>query len=58
MKIYGAIRTAIYWALTALVFVFILDLAHFEVLRYAIGGLMIFYGVEEIIYTAIKHEKH
>ena len=58
MKIYGAIRTAIYWALTALVFVFILELAHFEVLRYAIGGLMIFYGVEEILHTVFKHQKH
>ena len=58
MKIYGAIRTAIYWALTALVFVFVLTLAEIEVLRYAIGGLMIFYGVEEIIHTAVKHEKH
>ena len=58
MKIYGAIRTVIYWALTALVFVFVLTLAKIEVLRYAIGGLMIFYGVEEIIYTAVKHEKH
>ena len=58
MKIYGAIRTAIYWALTALVFAFVLTLAEIEVLRYAIGGLMIFYGIEEIVLTAIKHEKH
>ena len=58
MKIYGAIRTTIYWALTALVFAFVLTLAEIEVLRYAIGGLMIFYGVEEIILTAVKHEKH
>ena len=58
MKIYGAIRTVIYWALTALVFAFVLSLAEIEVLRYAIGGLMIFYGVEEILHTAVKHEKH
>ena len=58
MKIYGAIRTVIYWALTALVIVFIATLAEIAVLRYAIGGLMIFYGVEEIIYTVFKHEKH
>ena len=58
MKIYGAIRTVIYWTLTALVFVFVLTLAEIEILRYAIGGLMIFYGVEEILYTVFKHEKH
>ena len=58
MKIYGIIRTAIYWALTALVLVFISTLAEIEVLRYFIGGLMMFYGVEEIILTAIKHKKH
>ena len=58
MKIYGAIRTVIYWALTALVFVFVLTLAEIEVLRYAIGGLMIFYGVEEILHTVFKHKKH
>ena len=58
MKIYGAIRTAIYWALTVLVIVFISTLAEIEVLRYAIGGLMIFYGVEEIVYTAFKSKKH
>ena len=58
MKIYGAIRTAIYWALTVLIFVFISTLAEIEVLRYFIGGLMIFYGVEEIVFTAVKHEKH
>ena len=58
MKIYGAIRTAIYWALTALVLVFISTLAEIEVLRYFIGGLMMLYGVEEIIYTVFKNKKH
>ena len=58
MKIYGAIRTAIYWALTALVLVFVSAIAEIGVLRYFIGGLMIFYGVEEIIYTVFKNKKH
>lgn len=58
MKIYGIIRTVIYWALTALVLVFVPALAEIEVLRYFIGGLMIFYGVEEIVGTAIKNKKH
>ena len=58
MKIYGIIRTVIYWALTALVIAFGANLAEIEVLRYFIGGLMIFYGVEEIILTAIKNKKH
>ena len=58
MKIYGIIRTAIYWALAALVIAFTPTLAEIEVLRYFIGGLMIFYGVEEIIYTVFKNEKH
>ena len=58
MKIYGAIRTALYWALTALVLVFVSHIAEIEVLRYFIGGLMIFYGVEEIIFTVFKNKKH
>ncbi|MCM1546397.1 MAG: hypothetical protein NC033_05100 [Clostridiales bacterium] len=58
MKIYGAVRTAIYWALTALVIAFVSAIAEIGVLRYFIGGLMIFYGVEEIVYTAIKNRKH
>ena len=58
MKIYGAIRTAIYWALTALVLVFISTLAEIEILRYFIGGLMMLYGVEEIIYTVFKNKRH
>ena len=60
MKIYGAIRTAIYWALTALVLVFVItsNLAEIGVLRYFIGGLMMFYGVEEILYTVFKNKKH
>lgn len=58
MKIYGAIRTVLYWTLTALVLAFVADLAEIEVLRYFIGGLMIFYGVEEIIFTAFKNKKH
>ena len=58
MKIYGAIRTVLYWALTALVIVFISTLAEIEILRYFIGGLMIFYGVEEIILTVFKNKKH
>ena len=58
MKVYGIIRTVLYCALTALVFVFVSTLAEIEVLRYAIGGLMIFYGVEEIILTAFKNKKH
>lgn len=58
MKIYGAIRTAVFLALTALVLAFIPEIAGIEVLRYFIGGLMVFYGVEEIIHTAVKNEKH
>lgn len=58
MKIYGAIRTAIHLALTVLVLVFVATLAEIEVLRYFIGGLIAFYGVEEIVYTAFKNKKH
>ncbi len=58
MKIYGIIRTVIYWTLTALVIAFASAIAEIGVLRYFIGGLMIFYGVEEIIYTAFKNKKH
>ena len=58
MKIYGAIRTVIYWALAALVIVYISTLAEIEVLRYFIGGVMIFYGVEEIVLTVVKSKKH
>ena len=58
MKIYGIIRTVIYWVLTALVLVFVSALAEIEVLRYFIGSLMIFYGVEEIILTVFKNKKH
>lgn len=58
MKIYGVIRTVMYWALAALVLIFVSAVAEIEVLRYFIGGLLIFYGVEEIIYTAFKTKKH
>lgn len=58
MKMYGIIRTVIYQALAALVVAFISTIAEIEVLRYFIGGLMIFYGVEEIIYTLFKNKKH
>lgn len=58
MKIYGSIRTVIYIALSVLIVVFLYALAEIETLRYFIGGLMIFYGVEEIAYNAFKHEKH
>ena len=58
MKVYGVIRTVIYWALTALVIAFVSTLAEIEILRYFIGGLMIFYGVEEIILTVFKNKKH
>ena len=58
MKVYGVIRTTIYWVLTALVLAFVSTLAEIEVLRYFIGGLMIFYGVEEIIFTVFKNKKH
>lgn len=58
MKIYGIVRTVIYWILTALVLAFVPALAEIEALRYFIGGLMIFYGVEEIILNAIKNKKH
>lgn len=58
MKIYGIMRTAIYWVLTALVIAFVSTLAEIEVLRYFIGSLMIFYGAEEIIHTAVKNKKH
>lgn len=58
MKIYGAIRTLMYWAMTALVIVFLFTLAEIEVLRYFIGALMIAYGLEEILYTVFKNKKH
>ena len=58
MKVYGAIRTAIYWILTVLVLVFATTLAEIEVLRYFIGGLMIFYGLEEILFNVFKNKKH
>lgn len=58
MKIYGPIRTALYWALTVLVLVFAHEVAEIEVLRYAIGGLMMLYGVEEIVLTVFKNKKH
>ena len=58
MKIYGAIRTVLYWVMTVLVLVFITHLAEIEILRHFIGGLMLFYGVEEILYTAVKNKNH
>ena len=58
MKVYGAIRIVLYWITTALVLVFVTHLAEIEVLRHFIGGLMVFYGVEEILYTAVKNKKH
>ena len=58
MKIYGIIRTAIYWTLTALVIVFVSTLAEIEALRYFIGGLMIFFGAEEIVHTVFTSKKH
>ena len=58
MKIYGPIRTALYWALTVLVIVFAHEVAEIEILRYAIGGLMMLYGVEEIVLTVFKNKKH
>lgn len=58
MKIYGIIRTVIYWVLTALVIAFVPTIAEIEVLRYFIGGLMIFYGAEEVILTVFKNKKH
>lgn len=58
MKIYRVIRTAIYWALAILVVAFISHIAEIEILRYFIGGLMILYGVEEIIHAVFKNKKH
>ena len=58
MKVYGAIRTAIYWILAALIIAYVSTLAEIEVLRYFIGGLIVFYGVEEILYTVFKNKKH
>ena len=58
MKIYGIVRTVIYWALAALVIALVPSLAEIEVLRYFIGGLMVFYGVEEIVHTVFKNKKH
>ena len=58
MKVYGAIRTAMYWILAAFVIAFVSTIAEIGVLRYFIGGLMIFYGIEEIIYTVFKNKKH
>lgn len=58
MKTYGIIRTVIYLALTALVIAFVSAIAEIEVLRYFIGGLIIFYGAEEIVYTVFKNKKH
>lgn len=58
MKIYGIIRTALCLALSALVIAFVPSLSEIETLRYFTGGLLIFYGAEEIIYTVFKNEKH
>ena len=58
MKVYGVIRTAIYWALTVLVLVFVSSIAEIEVLRYFIGGLIMFYGLEEIVLAVFKNKKH
>lgn len=58
MKIYGSIRTVFYLALTALVIAFVPNLAEIEILRYFIGGLIMFYGAEEIIFTVLKNKKH
>lgn len=58
MKIYGIIRTVIYWTLTALVLAFASALAEIELLKYIIGSLLIFYGAEEIIFTVFKDKKH
>lgn len=58
MKVYGIIRTALCIALSALVIAFVPSLSEIETLRYFTGGLLIFYGAEEIIYTVFKNKKH
>ncbi|MDE7394865.1 MAG: hypothetical protein K2M95_01935 [Clostridiales bacterium] len=58
MKVYGMIRTGLFGALTAVVLALVPTLAEIEVLRYFIGSVIIFYGVEEIVFTAIKYKKH
>ena len=58
MKIYRMIRVPLYLALAALVIVFVRELAEIRALRFFIGGLMIFYGAEEVILTAVRHAKH
>ncbi len=57
-KIYNVIRSAVYLALAAVVIVFLQQIAEIVCLRYFIGGLIIFYGVEEIAFTAFNSRKH
>lgn len=58
MKIYGVSRTVVYWVLAALVLAFVPSVAEIGILRFFIGGIMIFYGLEEIILTVFKNKKH
>lgn len=59
-KVYNLIRTVIFVGLAAFVItaLYLLDLSEIERLRYFIGALMIFYGAEEIIYTAFNRKNH
>ena len=54
MKIYRMIRVPLYLALAALVIVFVRELAEIRALRFFIGGLMIFYGAEDVFFEKIS----
>ncbi len=56
MKIYLSIRMCLFTVLAVLVLVFLERIVN--VLQYFIGSLMIFYGLEEIVYAAVKEKKH
>ena len=53
---YYAIKLAIYVVLAVLVFVFRETLV--EYLKYFIGGLMLLYGLEEILFEIVFKDKH
>lgn len=56
MKAYKFIRTGVFLALAAVTLIFLHTFV--ENLHYFIGALMVFYGVEEIVYTAFHEKKH
>lgn len=56
MKVYKIIRTGVFLALAAVALIFLHTFV--ENLHYFIGSLMVFYGVEEIIFTVFHERKH